>query len=60
MYIAVTGMHMQGNEYAAVQNFLVDGVEFFLHLYEHATGEHFIQGQAYLALPGGANLMGLQ
>ena len=34
--IAVAGVHVQCNEYAAVQHFLVDRIEFFLHLDEHA------------------------
>ena len=60
MYIAVTGVHVQRNKYTAMQNLLVDRIQFFLHLGKYASRKYFVQRLAYFDLPGSANPISLQ
>ena len=60
VHIAVTGVHMQRDEYPAAQYFLMNCIKLSQHRLQLAASEKLMQGLAYFALPRHANGVVLQ
>ncbi len=55
VHIAVAGVHVQGDEHAAAQHTLMNGVAFAEHRRECGAGQQPRQRRAQLGFPGNAN-----
>ncbi len=60
VHVAIAGVHVQGDEDAAAQHFLVDGLNALDDRPVHRTVENLGQARLQLLLPGGAHGIVLQ